>query len=484
MNTLHRLRNALFAVIAVAVVPAVSACSSGASNEPLSLAATPPTTAPDSTPTPQLESELGETPAVPVELQVLAAQEALLTGIYDRIVPSVVRIVTSPGTLGASEGSGFVWDDRGHIVTNYHVVRGGGVMRALFFSGDEYDATVVGSDPDADIAVIKIDAPAEKLIPIELGDSSGLRPGQFTIAIGAPFGQDFTMTGGIISAVGRLIDSGFSQFAIPEVIQTDAAINPGNSGGALVNIRGELVGINTAIATRSGSYQGIGFAIPINMAQRVMAALIEHGEVVRGWLGVMIQDIGEDLAQVLELSNRQGALVGEVVEDSPASEAGVEEGDVILEFDGSSVEDTNDLRNRVAATSPGKRAKLGVLRDGNRRTLTVAIGQLPAEYGGTQPRQPESRLGLVAQELTPDLAKLFRYKGKEGVLVSSVASGSPADDAGLRPGDIIREIDRATVEDVETYERLIREAEPGDTLLLLVRRTSGQLYLTLSVPEE
>jgi serine protease Do len=251
-----------------------------------------------------------------------------------------------------------------------------------------------------------------------------------------------------------------------------------------VNIRGELVGINTAIATRSGSYQGIGFAIPINMAQRVMAALIEHGEVVRGWLGVMIQDIGEDLAQVLELSNRQGALVGEVVEDSPASEAGVEEGDVILEFDGSSVEDTNDLRNRVAATSPGKRAKLGVLRDGNRRTLTVAIGQLPAEYGGTQPRQPESRLGLVAQELTPDLAKLFRYKGKEGVLVSSVASGSPADDAGLRPGDIIREIDRATVEDVETYERLIREAEPGGTLLLLVRRTSGQLYLTLSVPEE
>ena len=315
-----------------------------------------------------------------------------------------------------------------------------------------------------------------------MGDSDALRVGEWVVAIGNPFAFTHTVTAGIVSAKGR--SSVINRDNYEDFIQTDAAINPGNSGGALVNIRGELVGINTAIATRSGSYQGIGFAIPINMAQRVMAALIEHGEVVRGWLGVMIQDIGEDLAQVLELSNRQGALVGEVVEDSPASEAGVEEGDVILEFDGSSVEDTNDLRNRVAATSPGKRAKLGVLRDGNRRTLTVAIGQLPAEYGGTQPRQPESRLGLEAQELTPDLAKLFRYKGKEGVLVSSVASGSPADDAGLRAGDIIREIDRATVEDIETYERLIREAEPGDTLLLLVRRTSGQLYLTLSVPEE
>ncbi len=377
-------------------------------------------------------------------------------------------------------GSGVVVSEDGYILTNNHVIEGADKITVTSSDKREFTARLVGADPPSDIAVVKIDAGAIK--PAPMGDSDALRVGEWVVAIGNPFAFTHTVTAGIVSAKGR--SSVINRDNYEDFIQTDAAINPGNSGGALVNIRGELVGINTAIATRSGSYQGIGFAIPINMAQRVMAALIEHGEVVRGWLGVMIQDIGEDLAQVLELSNRQGALVGEVVEDSPASEAGVEEGDVILEFDGSSVEDTNDLRNRVAATSPGKRAKLGVLRDGNRRTLTVAIGQLPAEYGGTQPRQPESRLGLVAQELTPDLAKLFRYKGKEGVLVSSVASGSPADDAGLRAGDIIREIDRATVEDVETYERLIREAEPGDTLLLLVRRTSGQLYLTLSVPEE
>ena len=395
MNTLHRLRNALFAVIAVAVVPAVSACSSGASNEPLSLAATPPTTAPDSTPTSQLKSELGETPAVPLELQVLAAQEALLTGIYDRIVPSVVRIVTSPGTLGASEGSGFVWDDRGHIVTNYHVVRGGGVMRALFFSGDEYDATVVGSDPDADIAVIKIDAPAEKLIPIELGDSSGLRPGQFTIAIGAPFGQDFTMTGGIISAVGRLIDSGFSQFAIPEVIQTDAAINPGNSGGPLLDWRGQMIGINTQIRGDARQNSGVGFAVPVDLAKRVVPSLIEEGEHRYSWLGISAQDVGKDLRDEAGFDNGlRGTLVQAVTPDSPADRAGLRGGDeqitvlgrpvmiggdIITSIDGEPVLAIEDIIAYLALnTSPGDSVTLSVLRDGENTNVLVELGERPA----------------------------------------------------------------------------------------------------------
>ena len=442
MNKLHRFRNALFAVIAVAVVPAVSACSSGASNEPLSLAATPPTTAiedssgdassqdqaavsstaaqpvtnepvmnestvmaksggdaiaaaPDSTPTPQLESELGETPAVPVELQVLAAQEALLTGIYDRIVPSVVRIVTSPGTLGASEGSGFVWDDRGHIVTNYHVVRGGGVMRALFFSGDEYDATVVGSDPDADIAVIKIDAPADKLTPIELGDSSGLRPGQFTIAIGAPFGQDFTMTGGIISAVGRLIDSGFSQFAIPEVIQTDAAINPGNSGGPLLDWRGQVIGINTQIRGDARQNSGVGFAVPVDLAKRVVPSLIEDGEHRYSWLGISAQDVGKDLRDEAGFdSGLRGTLVQAVTPDSPADRAGLRGGDeritvlerpvmiggdIITSIDGEPVLAIEDIIAYLALnTSPGDSVTLSVLRDGQNTNVLVELGERPA----------------------------------------------------------------------------------------------------------
>ena len=442
MNKLHRFRNALFAVITVAVVPAVSACSSGASNEPLSLAATPPTTAiedssgdassqdqaavsstaaqpvtnepvmnestvmaksggdaiaaaPDSTPTPQLESELGETPAVPVELQVLAAQEALLTGIYDRIVPSVVRIVTSPGTLGVSEGSGFVWDDRGHIVTNYHVVRGGGVMRALFFSGDEYDATVVGSDPDADIAVIKIDAPADKLTPIELGDSSGLRPGQFTIAIGAPFGQDFTMTGGIISAVGRLIDSGFSQFAIPEVIQTDAAINPGNSGGPLLDWRGHVIGINTQIRGDARQNSGVGFAVPVDLAKRVVPSLIEDGEHRYSWLGISAQDVGKDLRDEAGFdSGLRGTLVQAVTPDSPADRAGLRGGDeritvlgrpvmiggdIITSIDGEPVLAIEDIIAYLALnTSPGDSVTLSVLRDGQNTNVLVELGERPA----------------------------------------------------------------------------------------------------------
>ena len=222
MDKLHRLKDALFAFIAVAVVLAVSACSSASPTAPQSSAAPTPTTAPAAS---------DDTPELPIELQILQAHEALLIGLYERIVPSVVRIVSSPGSLTAGEGSGFIWDDEGHIITNYHVVMGSDLVRTYFFNGDEYDATVVGSDPDADIAVIKIDAPAEKLTPVELGNSSELQPGRFTIAVGTPFGQDFTMTVGIVSAVGRLIDSGFSQFAIPEVIQTDAAINPGNSGG-------------------------------------------------------------------------------------------------------------------------------------------------------------------------------------------------------------------------------------------------------------
>ena len=442
MNKLHRFRNALFAVIAVAVVPAVFACSSGASNEPLSLAATPPTTAiedssgdassqdqaavsstaaqpvtnepvmnestvmaksggdaiaaaPDSTPAPQLESELGETPAVPVELQVLAAQEALLTSIYDRIVPSVVRIVTSPGTLGASEGSGFVWDDRGHIVTNYHVVRGGGVMRALFFSGDEYDATVVGSDPDADIAVIKIDAPAEKLTPIELGDSSGLRPGQFTIAIGAPFGQDFTMTGGIISAVGRLIDSGFSQFAIPEVIQTDAAINPGNSGGPLLDWRGQMIGINTQIRGDARQNSGVGFAVPVDLAKRVVPSLIEDGEHRYSWLGISAQDVDKDLRDEAGFDNGlRGTLVQDVTPDSPADRAGLRGGDeqitvlgrpvmiggdIITSIDGEPVLAIEDIIAYLALnTSPGDSVTLSVLRDGENTNVLVELGERPA----------------------------------------------------------------------------------------------------------
>ena len=386
MDKLHRLKDALFAFIAVAVVLAVSACSSASPTAPQSSAAPTPTTAPAAS---------DDTPELPIELQILQAHEALLIGLYERIVPSVVRIVSSPGSLTAGEGSGFIWDDEGHIITNYHVVMGSDLVRTYFFNGDEYDATVVGSDPDADIAVIKIDAPAEKLTPVELGNSSELQPGRFTIAVGTPFGQDFTMTVGIVSAVGRLIDSGFSQFAIPEVIQTDAAINPGNSGGPLLDWHGRVVGINTQIRGDARQNSGVGFAVPIDLAKRVVPSIIEHGEHRYSWIGISAQDLGKDLRDEAGFeSDLRGTMVQAVTPDSPADRAGLRGGDeqiivlglpvmvggdIIISIDGEPVKAIEDIIAYLALnTSPGDNVTLGVLREGESVDVMVELGERPA----------------------------------------------------------------------------------------------------------
>ena len=371
MITLFNLRYILTATAAVGAVSLIAACS----GEP-------------ATPSPLETVQTPNFPSVDTTFEY-TGQEALLADLYDRVVPSVVRIVSNAG-----EGSGFVWDGEGHIVTNFHLVGIRDTQRVTFHNGDEYDATVVGVDHDSDLAVIKIDAPADTLVPITLGNSGALRPGQFAIAIGNPFGQDFTMTTGIVSAVGRLIDSGFSHFAIPEVIQTDAAINPGNSGGPLFDSHGRVIGINSQIRSESRQYSGVGFAVPIDLARRVVPSIIQNGEHRYSWLGISALDVGMDLRQEADLDRElRGALIQTVSPNSPAEKAGLLAGqeqitvvgrpvtiggDVIVSIDGNPVKALEDVIAYLALnTSPGDTVILGINRNGEPIDLEVELGERP-----------------------------------------------------------------------------------------------------------
>ncbi len=339
-------------------------------------------------------------PAAPAQAasadDVAAAQEQLLTGLYDRVVPSVVRIVSSHGPGSGGEGSGFVWDTRGHILTNYHVVQGAQELLVLFADGSDYVATVVGSDPDADLAVIKIDAPASRLKPVELGVSAALKPGQMALAIGNPFGQDFTMTTGIVSAVGRVIESGFSNYRIPSVIQTDAAINPGNSGGPLFDRMGRVIGINAQIRSDSRQNSGVGFAVPIDLAKRVAPSLIEKGRYEYAYLGISGQDVNREVRAAAELpTGLRGALLQLVSAGGPAELAGLRGGtrevrigqiplrvggDVVVSINGVPVKAMDDLIAYLALnTSPGDTVQIGIVRDGKEMTLDLKLGNRPRQ---------------------------------------------------------------------------------------------------------
>ena len=376
-----------------------------------------------------------------------------------------------------SLGSGVIIDPKkGYILTNNHVIAGADEITVRLDDGKEYKAEVVGRDPKTDLALIRTKVALDIEVGAPLGDSDKVQVGEWVMAIGNPFGLERTVTVGILSAKGRVIGAG----PYDDFLQTDAAINPGNSGGPLFNMKGEVIGINTAIVA---SGQGIGFAIPINMAKELLPQL-KKGKVTRGWLGVSIQEVTDDIAKSFKLKKSQGALVAEVMEDTPAERGGLERGDIIVSFDGKSVETPNELQRIVANTSPNKRVKVEVMRDGKAKTLTVKVGTMPEEFPETA-KAITTDLGLTVQTLTPDLAEQFKWsRDEKGVLITGVEPGSAGDEAGLRRGDLIKEIDRQEVETTEDYKRILSKTKKGDSVLLFVKRGTRTFYITLTPEEE
>jgi serine protease Do len=327
-----------------------------------------------------------------------------------------------------SLGSGFIIDERGYILTNNHVIEKADKIKVRLSDEQEFDAEVVGRDPKTDIALIKIES-TNPLQAVTMGNSDKLQVGEWLIAIGNPFGLEHTVTAGIVSAKGRVIGSG----PYDDFIQTDASINPGNSGGPLINMRGEVVGISTAIIAGG---TGIGFAIPINMAKQIVPQLKERGEVTRGWLGVMIQRVTPELAKQFGLETSEGALVAQVVEDSPAEKAGIKREDIIIEFDHKKIHKMSELPKIVANTQVGKQVEVKVIRQGREEKLKIELGELKEEKVAKAGEfTTEKELGLTVQDLTPEIAKHLGIPEKAGVLVSQVTAGSPAHEAGIRRGD-------------------------------------------------
>jgi len=373
-------------------------------------------------------------------------------------------------------GSGFIIREDGYILTNNHVVDQADEIKVTLPDKREFDAKLIGRDPKTDVAVIKIES--KGLPVVELGDSDTIEVGDWAVAIGTPYGLSQTVTAGIISASGR---SNIGIVDYENFIQTDAAINPGNSGGPLVNIEGQVIGMNTAIFSRSGGYQGIGFAIPINMAKNITESLITKGKVVRGWLGVVIQDISPEIAQSFGLKESKGALVGDVLKDGPAEKAGIQRGDVIVSFDGKPTENVITLRNVVAGTDVNKKVQVVVIREGKEKTLEATIGDQDVGMvaSAKEPAESSKKSGLTVQELTADIAKQLGYENATGVIVSDVESNSPAEDAGLRRGDLIQEINRQSIKTMADYNKVISEINEKDGFLLLVRRGENTSYVVV-----
>ncbi|MGH7259758.1 MAG: DegQ family serine endoprotease [Nitrospiraceae bacterium] len=378
-------------------------------------------------------------------------------------------------------GSGVIVESNGLIVTNNHVVSKADEIKVFLSDKREFKAKLIGTDAKTDIAVLKIEA--DGLHTIAWADSDKLEVGEFVLAVGNPFGLTQTVTLGIVSALGRA--AGIAEYE--DFIQTDAAINPGNSGGALVNVQGELVGINTAIYSQSGGNMGIGFAVPSNLARSVVEQLVKHGKVVRGWLGVSIQDLSPELASQFGLPEPKGVLVSEVLDDSPAKRAGLERGDVIVEYDGKPAENPTQLRNAVAQTIVGKKVVVKFIRDKKARTGEVTIVEQPkniAQAGGEEGGEGASSPGLLSaldvRELTSELATRFGLGANErGVLIVRVQPGSMADEAGLKEGDLILEVNRQPTATFKAYERVAAKLGKNQAVLLLIKRQGRPFFVTL-----
>ena len=446
---------------------------------------------------------------------MIHALEDAFASVADRVTPSVVNVSVKPKKAPPGEGgpapegeqrfreffgqefydrffkrrapreetraagSGVIVDARGYILTNAHVVESAADIEVRLSDDRKFAATLVGSDPKTDLAVVKIDPGAAALPPALLGDSDKLRIGQWAIAIGNPFGLDRTVTVGIISATGR---TRVGVATYEAFIQTDASINPGNSGGPLLNIDGRVIGINTAIVS---SGQGIGFAIPINMAREVMTQLIANGRVVRGWLGIAIQDLTDELAAGFGISSKGGVLVADVMKDGPAEAAGMKPGDVIVELAGAPIKEVTELQKRVAAIPPGRPIALTVLRDRKPTKLTVKIGEQPGEETVVSAGPKGEGLGVTVESLSEEMAQAYGLRGGTGVVVTGVASGGAAEAAGIREGDVLLEVNRRRVGSVEEFKSAVAALKPGEAVPVQIERVgAGRQYIVLKVPDK
>ena len=381
-------------------------------------------------------------------------------------------------------GSGVIVKDDGTILTNNHVVNGADEIKVTLSDRRSFPAKIVGTDPKTDVAVIRLTKKADNLKAAMLGDSDKLEVGEWVLAIGNPFGLNSTVTSGIISAEGRG-NVGVADFE--DFIQTDAAINPGNSGGALVNLSGQVIGINTAIASKSGGYMGVGFAIPINMAEKVMNSLILTGKVVRGYLGVRIQDMTEEFSKNMKIKEGQnGILVGEVTKDSPADKAGIKPYDLIIKLNGKEIMDVNHFRNTIATTGPNTEVSITVLRDGRTMDLTAKLGELKGDEK-SNPVSPKedvqpTNLGFKVQPLTSDIAKQLNLPSStQGIIVTDVAQGSSAMESGLSRGDVIKDVNRQPVKNMNDFKSATSKLKKGDSIMIQVQRADASALLAFTI---
>jgi serine protease Do len=372
-------------------------------------------------------------------------------------------------------GTGFVIDREGFILTNNHVVEQTEALKVRFSNEKEFDAEIIGRDPKTDLALIKVDVP-EPLTPLTLGDSDTLQVGDWVVAIGNPFGLGNTVTAGIVSAKYRQLGGGpYDNF-----IQTDAPINPGNSGGPLLNLNGEVVGVNSAIFSQTGGNIGIGFAVPINMAKQLLPQL-RQGKVRRSWLGVMVQNITPELKSALHLKTDDGALVSDVVAGGPAEKSGIKRGDVILQFDGKVIRTSRDLPFIVASTPIGKTVVVEIMRDSQHVNLHVKTEELNEDSEEEPPGKIPPRLGIEVLDITPEMAKNYGLSRTSGVVIVRVDEGSPAEEAGLGPGDIIVELDQKPVKNTEELNNLLAGLKERQHLLFLIDRGGTTIFVTLTI---
>ena len=409
-----------------------------------------------------------------VKTQFPSFEDPIFRRFFGREFEEFRRTIPQKGT-----GSGFIINQEGYVLTNEHVVRKADKIKVTLSDGREFDGEIIGSDVTSDMAIVKIKA--DHLPTVTLGNSDELRVGEIVIAIGNPYGLQQTVTMGVVSAKDRSIPTGIEGHIYKDFIQTDTAINPGNSGGPLLNIKGEVVGINTAIIPYA---QGIGFAIPINIAKRNIDDLINLGKVRRSWLGVYIQEVTPEIAEQFDLTEAKGVLVGDVIEDSPAEEAGIKRGDIIVRVNDEEVNSPEELQDKIRSIEIGEKANVEVMREGKEITFVVKIGEmstLEEEGEYLEEKVLSVQTGLKVEAVTSEVAKELELPRVKGLVITEVIPGSTADDMGLQPGDVILEANRIEMSSVDEWKELINKLEPGDTLLLLVFRSGRTYYVPIKV---